>query len=86
MEDCDSTRYAHDKWCELKDILEVIEQVVNQGGSKLVFDDQCSIYPGENSQILVNELKRLLKENEELESSFGEPCIWNRLARSTLSL
>ena len=49
-------------------MLEVIEQIINQGGSKLVIVKQFPFYSREDSQKLFNELKRLLDESKELGS------------------
>ena len=49
-------------------MLEVIEQIINQGGSKLVIVKQFPFYSREDSQRIFNELKRLLDESKELGS------------------
>ena len=50
----------------MRDVLEVIEKILNQGGSTLVIVNQVPFYSREDSQKLFNELKRLLDESKEL--------------------
>ena len=53
---------------ELRDVLEVIEKILDKGGSTLVIVKQVPFYSREDSQRLFDELKRLLDESKELGS------------------
>ena len=53
---------------ELREVLEVIEKILHQGGSTLVIVNQVPFYSREDSQKLFDELKRLLDESKELGS------------------
>ena len=53
---------------ELREVLEVIEKILDQGGSTLVIVNQVPFYSREDSQRLFNELKQLLDESKELGS------------------
>jgi protoheme ferro-lyase len=53
---------------ELREVLEVIEKILDQGGSTLVIVNQVPFYSREDSQKIFDELKRLLDESKELGS------------------
>ena len=53
---------------ELREVLEVIEKILDQGRSTLVIVNQVPFYSREDSQKLFDELKRLLDESKELGS------------------
>ena len=52
----------------MREVLEVIEKIRDQGGSTLVIVSQVPFYSREDSQKLFDELKRLLDESKELRS------------------
>ena len=52
----------------MREVLEVIEKILDQGGSTLVIVNQVPFYSREDSQKLFDELKRLLDESKELGS------------------
>ena len=52
----------------MREVLEVIEKILDQGGSTLVIVSQVPFYSREDSQKLFDELKRLLDESKVLGS------------------
>ena len=52
----------------MREVLEVIEKILDQGGSTLVIVNQVPFYSREDSQKLFDELKKLLDESKELGS------------------